>query len=235
MLDPLSDDYRRAFETFLAHTDQKGVAHRYLSGVVDRLRWRRVFVDVGAGEGGTTAEFAGRFGRTFAVEPSAHLHPALRAAVPEAEVISATVDRAALSEPADFVLCAHVLYYVPRSAWGSVVDVMRGWLADGGELVVVLQNPASDCMRLVRHFTGVAYDLADLRAGGLDTVRAVVHTESEADAVLIAQFVLNTVPLSTVDHPPTGDDLVTYVRREFADPLGGFTFTCTQDFLRITG
>ncbi|GAA1905000.1 hypothetical protein [Streptantibioticus ferralitis] len=91
VLDPVGADYRHAFQAFPAGTDQKRVAEEYLSGVVRRLRHRRLFVDAGAGDGGTTRHLAGHFGRTIAVEPSTYLHDALRRACPGAEVLGETI------------------------------------------------------------------------------------------------------------------------------------------------
>jgi hypothetical protein len=52
VLDALSEDYRHAFETFPASTDQKKAALYYLTALVGRLPKGRVFIDAGAGEGG---------------------------------------------------------------------------------------------------------------------------------------------------------------------------------------
>jgi hypothetical protein len=67
----------------------------------------------------------------------------------------------------------------------------------------------------------------------LDTIPATIHTERQADAVTIAEFMLNLAPLNSLDELPCRNDLHTHVRDEFTDPSGGFTFTCTQDFLRL--
>jgi SAM-dependent methyltransferase len=245
VFDALGEDYRRAFETFLASTDQKKAAHDYLTTLVGRLPKRRVFIDVGAGEGGTTRRIAKHFECAIAVEPNPHLHTALRQACPDARVLSATIDHADIAVRADLVLCAHVLYYLPRSDWAAVTRRMLSWTAEGGELVLAMQNPRSDCLRMVHAFTSVSFDLASLgeeierdaaELGAeitLDTVPATIHTEREVDAVAIAQFMFNLAPLRSLDDLPCHTELQAYVRSQFADLSGGFTFTCTQDFLRV--
>ncbi|MEV6841255.1 methyltransferase domain-containing protein [Streptomyces sp. NPDC051133] len=245
VFDSLSASYREAFEAFLAHTDQKVNAQAFLSRVVSGLPSRRLFIDVGAGEGGTTRHLAPDFLRTVAVEPSVHLHEALGRACPQAVIVAEPVADAKITERADLVLCSHVLYYLPRAEWVATVARMLEWVTDGGELVVMLQNPGSDCMRMLRHFTGVAFDLAALRrelvaagacptaAASVEPVPAMVRTPDADTAVTIAEFMLNLVPLSQLSALPTRAELHEYVARYFAAEDGGFAFSSTQDCLRL--
>ncbi|RJQ79776.1 methyltransferase domain-containing protein [Pseudonocardiaceae bacterium YIM PH 21723] len=235
ILDPLGRAYRQAFETFVASTDQVRLAKQYLTAVVDQLPHRRIMIDAGAGEGGPTRWLAPSFLRTIALEPDPLRLPGLRTNCPTAEVLPATIDQAYIDVRADLVLCCHVLYHLPRSRWAANVCRMLGWLAPEGELVIVLENPASDNMRMVAELSGVTLDLAELAAQldvpcTLETVPSTVHTETLEDAVTIAQFVFGFAPLNAL---PDRETLTDYVRRRFADPAGGYTFTCTQDFLRL--
>jgi SAM-dependent methyltransferase len=240
VLDPAGADYHRASKTFLASTDQTRVTAEQLAAVLRRLPHRRLFVDAGAGDGATTSHLARHFQRTVAIEPNARLHEALREACPEAELLPGTIATVRPDAPADLVLCSHVLYHAPRHTWAETVRRMLGWLADEGELVVVLRNPDSDCQRLVRHFTGVHLDLTELREelthdgveAHVETLTSQVHTGTMADAVTVAEFLLNTAPLKELG-PPDRRDLEVYVRRAFADYSGGFTLTSTLDFLRV--
>src|SRR5437667_499675 len=63
--DSQSREYHQAFQVFLDHTDQKLKAQQWLSNLIDRMPSRRVFIDVGAGNGKVTAWFTERFGRTI--------------------------------------------------------------------------------------------------------------------------------------------------------------------------
>ncbi len=47
--DSRSEEYRRAFAVFLAHTDEKQVICSWLSNLIDALPARAVFIDAGAG------------------------------------------------------------------------------------------------------------------------------------------------------------------------------------------
>lgn len=242
---PAGAEYRRSRAAFLANTDQRTRAWAHLDGIVDQLPARRSLLDVGAGEGSTTARLAARFGRTTAVEPDPRLHPALRRACPDATVIGAPLDQVVAGARADLVLCSHVLYQLPAAEHGPLVRRMLEWTAAGGELVVLLQNPGSDCMSLLRHFSGAHHDLAvlrdellrtsgDLVAGtSIDTVPARVHVSDLEQALDVADFLLDLAPPDQPGARPDRGHVADYLTREFADTAGGFSLSCTLDFLRV--
>ncbi len=141
---------------------------------------------------------------------------------------------------ADFVLCSHVFYYVPPDQWRDTLHTLAGWLRPGGVLAIALQNHETDCMRMLRHFTGRQFDLGALgrsyaseTAGAfdlrIDTVAAHVDTDSFASAYMIAEFMLNLLPLPT---PPERAALERYVQNHFQQG-GRYRFSCHQDFLRL--
>src|SRR5947207_15861839 len=88
VFDSQGEAYKRAFQIFLDHTDQKRNAKRFLQELVDRLPNRNVFIDAGAGNGEVTKAFAGAFRHTIAIEPNPHLLTQLKQAVPQAEAIA---------------------------------------------------------------------------------------------------------------------------------------------------
>lgn len=232
-MDPLGRPYERAFATFLAHTDQKDRALARLTDIVAGLPNRRVLVDAGAGTGLTTGALAARFGRTIAIEPSPHLPEALQREHPQVTVLPELILDADPGAEADLVLCSHVLYYIPQERWPEHVTRMTSWLAPGGEAVIILQNPGSDCMRMLHHFTGRLPDLRPLvgiRPGWpswIETVPSMIAANDLDTATTIAEFILNLGPLTP---PPPLSDLRAYLR----DSTGGtYRLTCTQDFLRI--
>ena len=61
VFDSQGEAYKRAFQIFLDHTDQKRNAKRFLQKLVDGLPNRNVFIDAGAGNGEVTKAFAGAF------------------------------------------------------------------------------------------------------------------------------------------------------------------------------
>lgn len=234
-----SPEYHRAFQAFLDHTDQKDKAMDWLSRQVESLADRSVGIDAGAGGGKLTRWLLPRFQTVIAIEPNPSLVAELRAACPEAIVIPDVVAAASPPSRADFILCSHVFYYVPRDEWRQTLKTMKSWLAPGGVLAVALQNPGSDCMRMADHFIGGRFDLDELRrataADGceshLETVPAHIQAPSLDVACRICEFVLNVFPMPW---PPTWDDLARYVDEHFKQADGGYRWSCDQDFLKVT-
>ncbi|KJS58962.1 trans-aconitate 2-methyltransferase [Streptomyces rubellomurinus] len=243
VLDVSGADYRRAFELFLAGTDEKPRTHARLSELVAALPHRRVLLDVGAGEGRTTAHLARSFERTIAIEPSAAMREKLRTACPGALVLPEPVDSARPPEPADLVHISHVLYYVPEPRWLPTVTRARGWTAPGGTLLVVLQSPESPCMRMAAHFTGARYDLRPLADRlreqhpadelALESLDLHYRTPHLDEAVDVAEFMVNVADLATLDPRPSRAALTAYVRRNFTQPDGSYLIGHTQDMLIV--
>ncbi len=241
VFDSSSADYQRAFQVFLDHTDQKAKAKEWLDHRVQALPARRVFIDVGAGNGKVTAWFLDRFQQTIAIEPNPHLCEELRRHCPAADVRPSRILDATCGSLGDFVLCSHVLYYIPRAEWLAHLEQMASWVGPGGMLVVMVQNHQTDCMRMLEHFVGQRFNLSELAkefraASGrrydvaIETVPAHVETADLASACTVAEFMLNLLPIS---QPPAKKSVEDYVRRQFADGAGRFRFSCHQDCLTI--
>src|SRR5581483_7829499 len=148
---------------------------------------------------------------------------------------------ALVATKANFILCSHVFYYIPRREWESNLQRLIEWLDMGGVLAITIQNPETDCMRMVRHFIGGRRDLGELCevAKGspeghfdvrLETVPAHITTDDLETACQVAEFILNVLPIPS---PPTWLDLERYVQEHFLQPGGGYRFSCHQDFLRV--
>ena len=238
--DSRGDEYSRAFGVFLAHTDQKAKANAWLEREVDGLADRGVFIDAGAGNGQLTGWLAPRFRKTIAIEPNPSFREGLLKSCPGVELLPAPIAQARPNAQADFVLCSHVFYHVDRARWAENLRSLASWLRPGGVLAVALQNHETDCMRMFRHFTGEEFDLLALtrafssetrdRFGvEMETVEAHIRTDSFEDAYVIAEFILNLLPLS---HPPRRAELDRYVRTHFHNN-GNYRFSCHQDFLRV--
>ncbi|MYS81333.1 class I SAM-dependent methyltransferase [Embleya scabrispora] len=246
ILDVAGDDYRRVFELFLAGSNEKAVTHAHLSALVEQLPRRSVFLDIGAGSGTTTRHVGNYFEHTIAIEPGSYMRDALRRACPDARVLPDPVETADPGTLADFALCSHMLYYLPQSQWLPTVRRFLGWVRPGGELVLALQNPNNECMRLVRHFFGIRFDLAAtanaLRAGHEDLVESCTvetlpvrfHADNLADTLTVAEFMANVPNLAELESRPTHEDLERYVLTHFADPDGaGFSIGHDHDIVRI--
>jgi hypothetical protein len=241
VFDSQGEDYKRAFQVFLDHTDQKQNAKQFLQRLVDDLSVRKVFIDAGAGNGEVTRAFAGAFDRTIAIEPNAYLLSQLQRAVPQADAIGTSILGARPEAQGDFVLCSHTLYYVPAEEWLAHLERLVSWMSPTGVTVVVLQNRGTACMSMLKHFFGHQFDLggladAFLAAHGdryevtttLDP--AHVETRESAAAYTVAEFMLNLMPIS---RPPARRDLEAYVAKHFVTPQGTYRLSVHQDFLQI--
>jgi trans-aconitate methyltransferase len=238
--DSATPEYTKAFHTFLAHTDQKEKALEWLDREIGALAQRRTAIDAGAGTGKLTAWLVNRFPTVIGVEPNPSLAAEFRTTCPTATLIPDTMLAAAPGVSADFILCSHVFYYIPREEWEANVRQLISWLAPGGVLAIAVQNPNTDCMRMVHHFIGRRVDLRELAAivavpnapyeVRLDTVEAHIRTEDLQTACEVAEFILNVLPMP---NPPLWTDLEKYVAGHFARSGGGYQYSCHQDFLRI--
>src|SRR5690606_29105117 len=122
------------------------IAKEKLLEIVGTLTERRPLIDVGAGNGVVTAMLRPLFDETLAIEPNDALGKKLRRQCPGITVLDKTIDNIHLSPCADLILCSHVLYYIDRGHWLATVEKLTSWLTPEGCLVLVLQNPHTDCM-----------------------------------------------------------------------------------------
>ena len=242
VFDSGSAAYECAFATFLAHTDQKVQARRWLDEFVATLPSRMLLVDAGAGAGDAVSSIIAAFGRALLIEPNPFLRPLLAERCPQGEILPHGILEASVPPAsADFVLCSHVLYYIPQRDWLAHVRRMIAWLSPSGVLAVILQNPGTDCMRMVRQFHGRSFDLHEL-AGRLEAetdarcrisltaIDSRIETDEFTTACAIAEFMLNLLPMS---NPPLHEALEAWVREHFATPDGRWRMSCTQDVLLV--
>ena len=236
-----SREYHQAFQVFLDHTDQKLKAQQCLSNLIDHLPSRRVFIDAGAGNGKVTAWFTERFDRTIAIESNASLRRDLKRACPTADLISEQILNAKIGTAGDLILCSHVFYYIHASEWMRTLERLASWLTPGGLLVLVVQNHNTDCMHMLDHFLGqrfvvssLAWQFQEERGSDydvrIDTSPAQIETPDFPSAYVIAEFMLNLLP---IPDPPPQRALEEYVRAHFELPNGSFRFSCDQDFIQI--
>ncbi len=239
--DSQSSAYHQAFQVFLDHTDQKVKAQQWLNRLVQTLPSRRVFIDIGAGNGKVTSWFMGSFNHTIATEPNESLRAELKKNCPQIEVLPARILDLQIPASGDLVLCSHVLYYIAGAEWMANLERLASFLSPDGVLVVVVQHHGSDCMQMLEHFFGRRFDLAALARTfqgekgdhyeiRIETVPAHVTTSDLASAYTIAEFMLNLLP---IEDPPAKTELERYVQTNFSCPQGSYHFSCDQDFLHI--
>jgi Methyltransferase domain len=241
VFDSQGEDYKRAFQVFLDHTDQKRNTKRLLQRLVDDLPSRKVFIDAGAGNGEVTRAFVAAFDRTIAIEPNTHLLTQLQRVIPQAEAIGTPILSTNPKAQGDFVLCSHTFYYIPAEEWLAHLERLVSWMSPTGTTVVVLQNRSTACMTMLEHFFGHRFDLGGLadtfcaKHGDrydVTTTLDPAHVEtSEPDAAYtVAEFMLNLLPIS---QPPARRDLEAYVASNFTTSDGTHRLSVHQDFLQI--
>ena len=241
IFDSQGEDYKKAFQIFLDHTDQKRNAKRWLQQVVNRLPERKVFIDAGAGNGEVTQTFAGAFERTIAIEPNLYLLKQLQQTIPRVDAISQPIMKAQPAAKGDFILCSHTFYYIPAEDWLGHLERLVSWMSPTGVIIVVLQQRESGCMNMVHHFFGHRFELrrtADLFRTKYGDRYEVVTTLDPAHVVTpdldktyaVAEFMLNLLEIKSA---PTRDEVEDYVKANFAIPEGGYQIPVHQDFLQI--
>lgn len=241
--DSQSEAYHHAFQVFLDHTDQKVTARARLEQLIQSLSTRRILIDAGAGEGQLTSGLAPAFERTIAIEPNPHLRHEFQQCCPDVELRAGTITSIERPPPADFVLCSHVFYYITPAEWMRNLETLVSWLTLRGVAVVVLQNAHTDCMQLLDHFLGQHFDLLPLSQQfqrkhattsqvTVETVQAYITTADLHSAYIVAEFMLNLLPVPETALP-SRTVLEEYVEQHFRDRAGGYRFSCHQDFLWI--
>ncbi len=156
-------EYRRQLELFSSCCTEKAAEMVHLGEILNSVRSRERFLDIGAGGGHLTIPLSGAFKRTTVVEPNARQAEFLRRRCPAFEVHNVRFGEAELPAQAfDFVLCSHVLYYVNEALWPELVDRMYRLLAPGGRLAIVLQSPLGETADFFNTFTRYDVDVLGL-------------------------------------------------------------------------
>ncbi len=240
---PNSEEYRRAFDCFLTHTDQKRAMLAQLGRVCDALAKREAAIDAGAGNGVLTAWLANRFRRVIAIEPSEPLRRQIPGNCPRAEILPQTILEADPGCRASLVLCSHVFYHIEQTAWLAHLERMAAWLDEEGALVVCLENPAADCQKMVWKFGARRFDLLPLLGSfrtrhstdftaDIHTLRSEIKTDTLDDALTIAEFLLSSACSSPPGAAATAGAVKDYITTHFSRD-GGFAFSCDQDLMQI--
>ncbi|MCC9607204.1 class I SAM-dependent methyltransferase [Blastopirellula sp. JC732] len=238
-----TDDYRVAFETFLANTDQKVNARAWMDAEIQKLDDTDVLVDAGAGNGELTKYLVDRFGSVIAIEPNPYLLEQLKVDCPDVLTIADGILGAKVPpQSASLAVCSHVFYYIQPELWQDNLQQIASWLKPGGKAWIILQRPDTDCMKMRDHFGEQTFSLQPLcdqfvESHGEDfdavmhSIDAFITTKNLKDAYVIAEFMMNMLPLES---PPDAADLEAYVEQYFAESPTSYRFSCTQNVLELT-
>ncbi|WNG14582.1 class I SAM-dependent methyltransferase [Cystobacter fuscus] len=156
-------DYATAFH-LLAKTARhhENIGQWVERNLLSRLPARPSLLDVGAGPGTVSRRLAAHFGSLTLLEPNRDQLGAFD--LPGARLIHGTLESLQSSEQYDVVLCSHVLYHVPVSAWGGFIDRLLSFVRPGGYCLLVLGSAHGQNYELHRDFTQTVISSEQLKA-----------------------------------------------------------------------
>lgn len=237
-----SAHYEQVFDLLLRQSDEKQQAIRWLHQCVAALPSRHCFVDAGAGMGTVTAALQQAFAHTLAIEPNARFHASINAACPQAVLMPCAIQEAVVpAGSADFILCAHVFYYIAPAEWSATLEKLMTWLAPGGCLVLVLTHADAGTMAVRQHFYGQRVDLgawaqtwhAQHKAWcdlSIATVPSHIWAASFAEAYDLTEFMLNWSPGPVL---PLRSEVEAYIQAKFYQPNRRYQLSCDQTFVQL--
>jgi SAM-dependent methyltransferase len=150
--------YQRQLDLFSRCSLEKSIELVLAGEVISQLQSTANFLDIGAGTGNLTSIIATFFNDTTVVEPNKKQAEQFKRRYAQFHVYQERWETADLgSKLFDFILCSHVLYYIPEKLWMEAIRKMYAHLKEKGRIAIVLQSPAGDVARFYREFSG--YDV----------------------------------------------------------------------------
>jgi SAM-dependent methyltransferase len=201
---PESQEYATAFELFRLQTDQKEMARTAILKVLG-AKPLNTLVDVGAGDGALTSMISRNFDKKILIEPNERFAAEAARRLPQARIIKTRIEDAQFDFLADVVLMSHVLYYVEPEKWRETLMKCYDILKPGGIIIILLQSPKSDYMKIFDIFGIRHHDLDRILSDEIhtqigmkvelfDSIKSVVECRDETDVIEIGEFMLNCRP-----------------------------------------
>ncbi len=156
-------EYQRQLALFSQSSTEKGIELLKIGELMADLTRRRSFLDIGAGGGHLTIPVSQSFDESTVVEPNERQAAFLKRRCPHFTVIEGFWDEANLDGKSfDFILCSHVLYYIPEGKWLTTIAKMHSHLTDGGRIAIVLQSPLGEVADFFNRFTRYDVNILEL-------------------------------------------------------------------------
>jgi len=147
-------EYQRQLKLFSECSQEKSIELVLIGEVISGLRSSERFLDIGAGTGNLTVSVSQFFAETTIVEPNERQAGFFRRRYPRFRVDDCRWEEVDLgSDQFDFILCSHVLYYIPTHDWLKTIDKMYSHLAADGTIAIVLQSPVGEVAEFFRKFS----------------------------------------------------------------------------------
>jgi SAM-dependent methyltransferase len=146
-------EYQRQMKLFSDCSKEKSIELVLIGEVISELRSPES-LDIGAGTGNLTVSVSQFFAETTIVEPNERQAGVFRRRYSRFRVYDCRWEDADLgSDQFDFILCSHVLYYIPVRDWLKTIEKMYSHLAVGGTIAIALQSPVGEVAEFFRDFS----------------------------------------------------------------------------------
>jgi hypothetical protein len=221
------------------------VAAAKLNAFIERFVGRRLFIDIGAGNGQLTSWIASSFDTTVLVEPnraqllgaSKHLSRGvfIKARAQELQ------NECRLFETADFILFSHVLFHIDVADWLNCLRTATLFLRRGGFLCLILQTESTGCRDfwtacgITLPSLSTFLSLEGLAAIGLEvvdisSVPSEICTSDPSVIPTVSEFLLNTS-----DKWGSMDRIVveSNMARTLARRKGRYFLSCDQEIVLL--
>ena len=218
--------YRKLFALFVSSTDQKQRQIEQIRSILKTLKTKRDFLDVGAGSGEITSAVSEEFARTSVVEPNTEQVTYLSERYPNFRIFPDDIrDLNLRDEQFDFILCSHVLYYIPEAEWMPVAESLARHLRPGGKFLIVLQSPCGGVSELFRTFGVPVAPSLQLwnrltQRFGVEAVRAYYGTCEIKTQTLEEMTAIGIFLMSARNVRPRKSALSRYLERRHRSPEG---------------
>lgn len=194
-------EYQRQLGLFVRASTEKGIELVKIGEMLAGLTRRRSFLDIGAGGGDLTLPISQSFDETTIIEPNEKQAAFFKRRCPHFTIHNDYLEKVDLaSKRYDFILCSHVLYYIPEGRWLETIEKMYAYLETEGRIAIVLQSPIGEVAKFFNQFTRYDVNILELwgdliRKYGDEAVEVKyfmneIWTESIEDMVTIGLFLL---------------------------------------------
>lgn len=214
----------------------------FLKDILPIITSKKSLLDVGPGDGRLTRILARYFAHVTAVDSNSHilrnLNALLSANTSYHSVNKNILDADLVSEAYDCAVVSHILYYINREDWDSVIKNLYRSLTKNGILVVVLGGDELDKADLIHNFNGNNLKIDHLvyqcmEFFGQSNVSAYASDEVFMSLTNVGMLHIAAFMLADAGVTAHKVELVDYINSNLKNPRGHFEMTTRQKFILI--
>ncbi|MCI5071522.1 class I SAM-dependent methyltransferase [bacterium] len=143
--------YYKRINSFYDRTDEKKIVSAYLEAWLQSKYFNSV-LDIGAGTGVFSSVFQKHSKSLTLIEKDESFLKHLKRNFKNAQCIHAKIEEYDLTQSYDLIFLSHVLYYIPPSQWGALLETLLSKLNKNGSLIVIMNTDSGDWWNILRHF-----------------------------------------------------------------------------------